>query len=660
MGLPGLPPRLRNRVWSLLVGVTLTLAGASLALNGGWPEPVQRLEGMLYDLRMRLVAGTTPEDRITIIDIDEASLAELGQWPWPRDVVAELLARLVLEQQVALVGVDVLFAEADPRVPVGYVQAHLESGGDLASLPLPDAMLAEVLEQTPVVLSMALHPLDDSLRKGQLGQPLQLDPPLPANAPVPRAKGAVGVAPEILGPNRVGFFDNPLIDADGVNRRVPLVQEFDGAYYPSLAVAVWMELTFTDGLRPVLAQIPGTDQEVLEALDIGGVTVPVAPNAGYQVRFRHSGSDVFQYISAADILLRPETVPDIAGKIALIGTSAVGLNDIRVTPVSGGAPGIEVHANMLGNFLDQSFLVVPDYAPAADAALILLLGLALTFALVFLGVRSGSALAVLLMVGVVVGNYVLFDRYGLVLPLVGVLTTGLLVMGGVQITGYVFETRSRRNLVRTFSQYVPEDLAKSLSESGLRATLQGETRDMTVMFADVRNFTTIAEALSPQDVTRLLNTVFTEMTALILQNGGTVDKYIGDGLMAFWGAPQTDPDHALHATQAAQAMVKALPTLNATLERDGLPAISIGVGLSSGQMNVGNMGSDFRVSYTVIGDAVNLGARLEALTKDYATPVIASDATVAACPVGMFAPLGEVRVKGKTAATKIYALSRIG
>lgn len=658
--MPLVTRKVRNRVLCFLIGLAVTLSGTLLSKYGQWPEYFLRLDNTLYDLRMRLLSDKQPEDRIIIVDIDEASISELGQWPWPRDLVAELLDRLVSKYGVAIVGVDILFAEADSRVSIESVQAHLEAGGEMPNFVLPDEKLTAVLQRLPVVLPISFHPLDSAINNGELGKHLELGQELDVSANVPIAKGAVGVASEFSGATRLGFFDNPLIDADGVNRRVPLLQEYGGKYYPAFAVAIFMELMFVEHANPIIVNNTADGPKVLEALEIGGVKIPVQPTSGYNIKFKDSSHQIFQYISASDILLNSEKLPNIEGKIALIGTSAIGLNDIRVTPVSGGQPGVEVHANILSNFLDQNFLLVPDFVMIADALQIFVLGLVMTLMLALLNAQKGFVSAIFLLSAGIGVNLILFDVFGIVLPLIGILTTSLLIIILVQITGYAFESHSYRSLVRTFSQYVHEDLVRSLSESGLRATLQGETRDMTVMFADIRNFTSISERLSPIEVSRLLNLFFSEMTSVILNHGGTIDKYIGDGLMAFWGAPKNDRHHAFHATMAARSMIEAIPKLNLVLVGEDLPEISIGIGLATGEMSVGNMGSDFRVSYTVIGDAVNLGARLEALTKEIGTPVLACQLTAEGCPSGTYTALGENHLKGKTVPTKIYGLNEFG
>lgn len=638
-----------SRSYQLILGGVLTFLASAVAFLGLYPDAQKRVEGIFYDLRISTSIEKNYDNRIVIIDIDEASIEAIGHWPWPRDQVADLLRAMHENYGVAVSAVDILFSEPDDRISL----SHLDSGAKVEQLVSPDSQLAEVLANHSIVLSSAMHPFDETLRKGELGPSLKFTQPLPDNAPVPQAKGYLGVLPQFVSATPIGFFDNPLVDADGVYRRVPLIQELGGEYFPSLVLAVWKELTFADAINPVLE--PAGDQQVLTGLEMGGVSIPTLPNGSVQIRFGAVGQEHFSYVSAKDVLSGNAPADLLAGRIALVGTSAVGLNDIRVTPVAAGMPGVEVHAHLLASILNQNFLISPDFSRVLDAAQILVVGLILSFLLPRFGALFGAIFAVLSLTGITWLNFYLFATKGWIIPLVGVITNAILVFGLLQVVAYFFENRSRRKLAATFSQYVPPEIAKEIANKGINAELEGESREMTVMFTDIRNFTTIAEKLDSKEVTNLLNIVLSHFTEIILGHRGTVDKYIGDCIMAFWGAPIHDAKHATHALSASLEMQSHLESLNSSLTSEGLPTIEIGIGIATGEMSVGNMGSDFRMAYTVVGDTVNLAARLESQTKEYNLPIIVSSQTANSCDLDRMIRIDRIKVKGRDQSEDIFA-----
>jgi adenylate cyclase len=451
-----------------------------------------------------------------------------------------------------------------------------------------------------------------------------------------------------------GFFSNPLVDEDGVFRRVPLLHEYQGALYESLALAT----ARTYLASPVELVMASADQDSgytpLEALSIGPVTVGLDENAAALIPYRGPRGS-YRYISAHDVL--NETVKDqddLAETIALIGTTAVGLMDTRATPVQSVYPGVEVQANVISGIMDESFKNQPAYMLAAEIVWLIVLGISLALLLPALSptwMTAAFLFALSLFSGL---SFYFWQQQNVVIPV----AKSFLIIFGLYIInatyGFFIETRIKQQLSKRFGQYVPPELVAEMSKDPSRYSLEAEKRDMTVLFTDVRGFTTISESLNPKDLSDLMNTFLTEMTTIVHKHRGTIDKYMGDAMMAFWGAPVQDPAHASHAIGAALEMITALREVNQRFRERGWPEIAVGVGINTGEMNVGNMGSEFRMAYTVMGDAVNLGSRLEGLTKQYGVKIIVSEITADSVPEYLYREIDRVRVKGKSEPVTIF------
>ncbi|HYG32807.1 MAG TPA: adenylate/guanylate cyclase domain-containing protein, partial [Methylophilaceae bacterium] len=347
----------------------------------------------------------------------------------------------------------------------------------------------------------------------------------------------------------------------------------------------------------------------------------------------------------------PEKLKD---RIVLVGTTAPGLMDLRATPVQHIYPGVEVHANVIAGILDQNIKERPAYVLGAEFLILLLAGLLLAFLLPALSPVWATVLATTMLVSGLTFNLLMWESANLVLPLAPFLLLVATIYVLNMSYGFFIESRGKRQLAGLFGQYVPPELVDEMAKDPSAFSLEGESREMTVLFSDVRGFTTISEGLDPKQLTQLMNEFLTPMTHIIHHARGTIDKYMGDAIMAFWGAPLHDPGHARHALLASMQMVHALTDLQARFKEKGWPEINIGVGLNTGLMTVGNMGSEFRMAYTVMGDAVNLGSRLEGLTKNYGVHIIVSEFTRAQAPDFIFRELDVVRVKGKDKPVTIY------
>jgi len=669
-----------SRRWRY-AGLTLVPLVLALLHATGWlPMPaLQRLDDRIYDIRLRATMPRTLDPRIVIIDIDERSLQALGHWPWRRDRLAQLVMELLQRQKVAVLGFDVLFSEADTSsgLPVlrqlaqgplrdqpGFTEALARITPELDF----DARFAAAVRNQPVVLGYYFTSDRDGHTRGVLPAPVMDAEALQGRAVRLLSWTGYGanVAPLAEAAPQAGFF-NSVTDADGMVRSIPLLARFQGQYYESLALAVFRRLSGLPEVRPGFSSAPG-DYQVVESvrLYLAGqlkTTIPVDDRVTALVPFRGLGGPQggsFDFISAADLLAGRLPEAALRGKIALVGTTAPGLLDARATPVGETYPGVEVHASLLSGLLDGSIKVRPDYVAGFEVLQLLLVGLALV--LLFPRVSVGWAVAVVLgLAGALMALHLwLYLGAGLVLPLASAL---LLVLGTFVLHmayGYLVESRAKRELAELFGTYVPPELVDEMLRSPEHYTMQARSQEMTVMFCDMRGFTRMSEHMDPAQLQAMLNDIFSRLTSIIRAQRGTIDKYMGDCVMAFWGAPLHTGQHARLAVQAALEMVAAIEALNAEHRAQppgavGHEPLSIGIGLSTGLMCVGDMGSDVRRSYTVLGDAVNLGARLEGLSKTYGATIVASDATrqQAATAFGWL-ELDKVRVQGRSGAVHIF------
>lgn len=613
------------------------------------------LERATYDIRLRMTVPGGIDDRIIIADIDEKSLTALGHWPWDRGILAEFMDVMFDHYQVRSLGYDVLFAEpdTDPGVTAlrGMAEKELRSDRQFQRIWKSlgptlnfDQRFADSFEERKVVLGYVFA-------HGQDSQLNVLPPPaaeLPADfvgrLGLPQPQGFSGNL-EVLQSSAWGggFFDNPTIDIDGVFRRVPLLQEFDGKLYASLALA----MVRASGSDPSVELILDTDSNYpfVDALRLGDQIIPLAPLATVLVPYR-GGANSFPYYSISDILEKKVPPEKLRGRIVLVGSSAPGLKDQRTTPLETTYPGVEVHANLIAGLLDNNIKRQPGWIIAVEFLLLLTISIVLGLINARLEPMRSLLVTMVALAAVVTGNLYAWNN-NLVLPLASPVGLILIIFAFQTLWGFFVEARDKRMLAKLFGQYIPPELVEEMAESPEKISVSGESRDMTVLFSDVRGFTTISEGLEPQALTQLMNEMLTPMTHVIHHHRGTIDKYMGDAIMAFWGAPLTDDNHARHALEAGLEMVKALPQINQRFRDKGWPEINIGVGLNSGVMSVGNMGSEFRMAYTVMGDAVNLGSRLEGLTKQYGVNIIVSEFTKAKVPDYSFLELDRVRVKGK-------------
>lgn len=644
------------------IGLNLAVLGLFLAHSSGvlTLPLIGFLENYAYDARMRASAVESRDPRIVIVDIDERSLGEDGRWPWSRDRMARLLDNLFDRYQVSVVGFDVLFAEPDHSS--GLRTLEQLAGADLSgSVEFQaqiealrgrldyDGLFARSMESRPVVLGFYFSEAgigSSDLRSGALPAPLFDAAEFPGAEGVQKATG-YGANLEALQARAsgAGHF-NPHVDADGIVRRVPMLQQYEGGLYESLSLAIARRVLEVDNVEPVIASDVAQNYQALEALRVGPVTIPVDARSRALVRYRGKRNS-YPYVSASDVLHGRADAAVLEDAIVLVGTSAPGLFDLRATPVDEIYPGVEIHANLVAGILDNDIRHSPAWTQGVEFTNMLAVGLAIILSIPFLAPLWSMVFAGVLMGGTVAVNFGLWQQANIVVPLAATL---LLILFQFLINmsyGFFFEGRKKGQITELFGQYVPPELVEEMSEDPGAYTRDADERELTVLFSDVRGFTTLSEGLTPKELSELMNEFLTALTGVIHHHRGTIDKYMGDAIMAFWGAPVRDPDHARHGLAAGLAMVERMYALQDEFEKRGWPRLTIGVGLNTGVMSVGNMGSKFRTAYTVIGDEVNLGSRLEGLTKQYGVEMIVGENVVKALPGFVFRELDLVQVKGK-------------
>lgn len=625
---------------------------------------VTRVNALLYDARFNAL----PPQRahrlpIVIVDLDEFSLKREGRWPWSREKIAQLIKE-IRASGALLIGLDMVFSEPGrnavrqvlktTQLPPTLHQRLLQEVDALNS----DKVLAEAVSER-TVLGYFFH--NNSVSAGQLPFPFyRLNPEnaehnalltmhsYTANLPV-LANHALGEGFVVTVPSM-----------DGVVRRVPLVIRYKKGVYSSLSLemarlalgAHWIKLTLVNNGNAYVATHINVGNKVI---------IPVSANGSMLVPFRgYAGS--FPTLSATRVMhgdLPADQKQALKGAIVLVGTTALGLSDLRTIPLQTAYPGVEVHANVLDAILQaamgvNTFYRQPDWSPAFSLMLLLLTGVLLACLLPGRSPRWMLILTAIWLLFVLGLNSWLWAIKQLALPFALQLVTVIGLAAFNLTVGFVETNRNKREVEGLFGEYVPPDYVKMMLTQPEKATMEGEQREMTVLFADVCGFTSLSESLTTTELKSLLNRYLTEVTGIIFQHQGTIDKYVGDMVMAFWNAPLDDRQHAPNGVLAALDMQRKVTELRQQFITEGIPPLAIGIGLNTGLMNVGDMGSSYRRAYTVLGDAVNLGSRLEGLTRFYGVDVLISDATRNQCKDVLCCPIDRIRVKGKNEPVDVF------
>ena len=623
--------------------------------------PIEELRVRTFDAFQRIDPRVKTARPVTIVDIDEKSLAKLGQWPWPRTRIADLVTNLT-KLGAVVIAFDVIFSEPDRLNPDTAADTFRDLDEDtktkLRALPSNDQLFADAIGRSRVVLgesglAAALNELDTTIPVTGLamlgGDPRRFMfnfPGLLRNTPVlESAAGGRGLL--TINPER-----------DGIVRRVPMIMVAQGLTMPSLSFEMLRLATGTDTI------FVKSDAAGIKSVAVKGFEVPTDRNGQIWVHFARY--DPSLYVPAVDVLEGHVSPDKVARKLVVIGTSAVGLNDIKTTPVSAAMPGVEIHAQVLEAALTKSLLAQPPYGALLEFGAAIILGiLVIVFAPQFgpvTLVAVGSMFATLL----VGASWYLYTQHRLLVDFPYPLLSPTAIYLTLIFASFVREQAQRRQIRSAFGQYLSPALVEQLAQSPEKLVLGGEEREMTIMFSDVRGFTTISESYKsdPQGLTALMNRFLTPLTNAILARKGTIDKYMGDAIMAFWNAPIDDREHQINACNAALDMLERIEVLNKEREieaQNGGPRyipINVGVGLNTGICVVGNMGSNLRFDYSVLGDSVNLASRLEGQSKEYGFPIIAGSRTaLAAKDKFAILELDFIMVKGKKEPEVIYAIA---
>jgi adenylate cyclase len=636
------------------------------------------MELKTLDLRIASRGARSPGSETVIAVIDEKSLAELGRWPWSRDTMARLVDKLRAAGAKAI-GFDVIFSEPDEGAHLktidGIIHELKKSGfkeekifsilNQKKATGDTDALLARSISRAKnVTLGYFFHLSQKDishLSENDISERAKLISNSRYQMIKATEKGAGddalihGYAPEvnlkILSDvaEDSGYF-NALSDKDGAMRWSPLVIKFRGDYYPSLAVSVLRQYLNS----PVLSL--NLQEYGVENLGIGRIKIPT-DEAGRLLINYLGPAKTFPHYSVADIIAEKISPEHLRDKIVLVGATAVGIYDMRVTPFGAAYPGVEIHATVIDNILRGNFLIHSGLTKFIDVCLIILLGLGVGLIIPRLRAVRGIIVLIILLGLFVAVNILLFSRFNVWLNLVYPVLTMLFIYLGITVYRYISEEKEKKKIRGAFQYYLTASVINEMLKDPTKLKLGGDKKDLSVLFSDIRGFTTISEKLTPEELVSLLNEYLTAMTDIVFEYEGLLDKYMGDAIMAVYGAPLDQPDHAKRACLAALAMMDELHKLQDKWQKENRPALDIGIGINTGEMVVGNMGSQMRFDYTVMGDMVNLGSRLEGINKEYGTNIIISEFTYnAVSDIVTCRELDLVQVKGKQKPIKIYEL----
>jgi adenylate cyclase len=635
------------------------------------------MELKALDLRM-VSRGEMPSGGETVIVvIDEKSLSELGRWPWPRTTIAKLVD--VLKGYGAkAVGFDIVFAEPDEN---SSMKAVAELSRDVKNVGIGDSRLYGLLKQkqkaadTDAALAGSIEKAKNitlgyffHINKKEVGhlteEQIVTGENQIANArfkmirarkgadefPLIHAYAAQPNLPRLSKASENAGYFNAFPDTDGVIRWSPLVIKFRNNYYYSLVLA--MLLQYQDWPMSVVNIV----EYGVESIQLDKLRIPTDESGRMLVNYL-GPAKTFPHYSVSDILNGRISADKLNGKIVLVGATATGIYDLRVTPFGAVYPGVEIHATVIDNILHQNFLIHSGWTKFLDVCIIILVGLIMGLAVPRMKAVAGIALSLALISAFVLANTAIFVRYNVWMNLIYPALTMMTIYLGITVYRYVTEEREKKKVRSAFQYYLTASVVNEILKDPSKLKLGGDKKNLSVMFSDIRGFTSISEKLSPEELVHLLNEYLTAMTDVVFKYDGLLDKYIGDAIMAVFGAPLDQPDHALRACRTGIEMMSELRRLREKWAAEGRPDINIGVGINTGDMVVGNMGSQMRFDYTVIGDSVNLASRLEGTNKEYGTNIIISEFTHEIIKDELFCrELDAVRVKGKKLPVRIFEL----
>ena len=641
------------------------------------PHFLRFMELKSFDLRMVSRGIKPPGNEVIIASIDEKSLSELGRWPWPRTTIAKLIKKLKDEGAKA-VGFDIVFAEPDENSGLKTVQELIKdvkkAGAGKSELSGileerektadTDAILARSIANVAnITLGYFFHISDKEVghlkeeqiaaAEGMIGngrfQMIRSAKGADASSVI-RAYAAQPNLPAISeAAENCGYF-NTFPDTDGVIRWLPLVIKFRDNYYASLALSLLAQ--YLEWPMVVL----NIAEYGVENVRLDKFIIPTDENGRLLINYL-GPPKTFLHYSVSDILNGSISPDKIKGKMVLVGATATGIYDMRNTPFSSVYPGVEMHATVIDNILRQNFLIHSGWTKFIDLLIIIFAGLLVGFLLPKFRAIAGMALVIIVIASFIIFNTFIFTRYNVWLNMIYTLLTIIVIYLGITIYRYVTEEREKKKIRGAFQYYLTPSVVNEILKDPSKLKLGGDKKRLSVMFSDIRGFTSISEKLSPENLVQLLNEYLTAMTNIVFKHDGLLDKYIGDAIMAVFGAPLDQPDHAQRACHTAVEMIAELKQLQDKWAAEGWPEINIGIGVNTGDMVVGNMGSEMRFDYTVMGDSVNLSSRLEGTNKEYGTNIIISEFTHESVKDEFVCrELDAVRVKGKKLPVRIFEL----
>ena len=635
------------------------------------------MELKALDLRM-VSRGTMPAGNETVIVvIDEKSLGDLGRWPWPRTTIARLVDALKGYGAKA-VGFDIVFAEPDANSSLQTVADLSKEAKDVGIqdtrifgllkekqlLAGTDAALARAIEKSKnITLGYFFH-----ITKKEVGHLTEAEisaaesdiansryqmvraPKEVNEAALIQAYAAQPSLPQLSDVAENGGYFNAFPDSDGVIRWSPLVIKFRNNYYYSLAMGLLVQ--YLDWPMSVLNLAEyGVDSIRLDKLEI-----PTDESGRMLVNYL-GPAKAFPHYPISDVLNGRIPPENFKGKIVLVGATATGIYDMRVTPFASVYPGVEIHANVIDNILHKNFLIHSGWTKFLDICLIVIAGLIMGFTVPRVKAIVGVGLSVALIGAFVVMNTLIFVKFNIWLNLIYPVLTMMTIYLWITVYRYVIEEREKKKIRGAFQYYLTASVVNEILKDPSKLKLGGDKKHLSVLFSDIRGFTSISEKLAPEELVQLLNKYLTAMTDIVFKYEGLLDKYIGDAVMAVFGAPLDQPDHALRAGRTAIEMMAELRRLREKWAAEGRPDVDIRIGINSGDMVVGNMGSQMRFDYTVMGDSVNLASRLEGTNKEYGTNIMISEYTYDLIKDELFCrELDAVRVKGKEHPVRVFEL----
>lgn len=643
--------RIRAAITLERIGAGAILA-SFLIVRAVDPPLLEVARTKFFDFYWMIQPSQNKQRPIVIVDIDEKSIARLGQFPWPRTRLAKLVEKL-REAGAVAIAFDIMFPERDRLSPAVYANSTDDLAPEvkktLESLPDNDAVFARSITNMAVVLGEAVLPRPPPGQSAEVKRtPIAIIGPNPApyllrapallrNIPVlERAASGVGVLTHYP-------------EFDGVVRRLPIGFQYKNQI--KLPLALELLRVATGGNAAAIR----SDDNGIVGIVLAGQLIPTDKRGRIWVNFSHH--DPNRYVSFVDVLEGRVPAERLRGRLVLVGTSAAGLLDLKATPLERSMPGVEVHAMLLENILFKDYIQRPSYTDAVEFYTAFMLSFLMIMFLPRLG-PTRTMLVGFVVVGTMLGAALyMFLEEKILFDLTFTAATSFVVFLILAGFNYMRESQSKNSIRRAFSRYMSPALVEQLVDRPDRLVLGGQMRELSILFTDIRGFTTVSENMDAEELTAFINRFLTPMSDVIMQNSGTIDKYIGDSIMAFWNAPLDDPKHAEHACRAAFGMRAALVTLNEELAAEGNDKqIRIGIGINTGICCVGNMGSDQRFDYSALGDAVNVASRIEGSTKEFGTDIIIGENTAKGLPGFAMLGLGDVSVRGRSQQAQLFAL----